>query len=291
MKYIVVLAICLFFQLSALSVGASDELILRGLSAVPVSGSEWIAVENVTGATVSAQTWSVRDVQGSVKSWVIPEVPPYELVIFSSALTKISLNNTGDQIELLQGGEVRQVSAPYEDLSSGDLWVLLGNVWQVVTQEDWERRWPLRDWVSILPSPTPVSSPGVSPIPSPKITPSPSRSTPSPMALGKSPEPLISPSPLSLSLDDDASWWDQVVLPSLGSLQSKGTRTPEVEEIWEKEPGDFSQEEERFRAWKRKILFWLTGMNLLSTGTVVMTAFHLIRCYNEACQLADGLSQ
>lgn len=265
----------------------SPAVILRGMSAVPAAGSEWIALENTNGATISAQVWSVRDVQGSIKTWSVPALQPYELKMFSGVETKISLNNTGDQVELLQNGLVVQSSAPYEELLSGSIWLLLSDGWREVTIEDWEQRWPLREWrvVAVSPSPTPSPLQVVTPRPTPKPVVSPQSS---PVDLPR----LASPSPMSSSavktqLKSDI--WKDVAFPHSGAVSSVSTGLTSPSPIWEREPGDFSMESERFRSWKRSIWLRLAFVFSFSVFTMTLCAPRLYRCYNEACLLDDGL--
>lgn len=269
------LLIALFLFLSfATRVFAIEPLVLRGMSAVPTEGSEWIALENVSSSTISAQTWSVRDVQGSIKTWMIPVIQPFELRVFMSTETKISLNNTGDQLELLHGAEVVQSSAPYENLASGGLWVLLSAGWQELSVEEWEKRWPTRDWSVSAPSPTP-SSIVPSPQSSPRMTPSstPFVVLPSPPAV-----PSSVPSPTSLVSE----WWSEIALPKVG-FQASTSAEVDIPPIWEREPGNFSQEKEVFESWKKRIYLRLASVLGGSVLAFFLCVPKLYRCYNDVC--------
>lgn len=280
----------LFFLLVLTAPGAradSPVVVLRAMSAVPSAGSEWIALENTSGASISGQIWSIRDVQGSVKTWVLPGLGPYELKMFSGTETKISLNNTGDQVELLQGNMVVQSSAPYEELTSGSIWVLLGEAWFEMTQEDWDERWPVRDWTVASPSPSPTPQMSVAPtlVSSPKVTPSPKPTT-TVVPVISSPSPIVSQEPVSETVK--ASWWESVALPHNEAIATSSGGQPSLPPIWEREPGDYTEESEIFRAWKRKIWLRLSVVFSCAVFSVSLCAPRLYRCYNDVCLLDDG---
>lgn len=267
------------FYVSVYKVRAeSSVVVLRGLSAVPTEGSEWIALENTSNATVSGQMWSIRDVQGSIKTWLVPVLQPYELRMFSSTETKISLNNTGDQVELLQGSSVVQSSSPYEELQTGSLWVLLSGGWQEMDADEWVRRWPIRDWQvqMIIASPSPVPS-----------------NTPT-TVLVSSPSPLLFPSgvsrttstPVSKSLEKD--WWDDVSLPLVAKTSTQSAVSISTPPIWERPPGDFDGEWQVFQNWKREIWYRLGVTFFSSFFVLALSAPKLYRCYNDLCLLDDG---
>jgi hypothetical protein len=273
-----VLILMLFVSTPAWASGSP--VVLRGMSAVPSAGSEWIAVENTTNASSSAQIWSIRDVQGSVKTFVLPSLSPYELRMFSGVETKISLNNTGDQVELVESGAVAQSSAPYEELVSGSLWVLLSTGWQEVTQEEWERRWPLRDWFlddqESIPSPAPSTQVSPAPSASPKTT-----------ASLVPEETIHSASSEKVSKRED-DWWQSVALPHNEPLASVSAILPGEPPVWEREPGNFEEEYRVFVGWKRKIGLYLALCFSFAIATLALSAAPLYRCYNDVCLFDDG---
>ncbi len=267
---------------------------LRALFPVPSSGSEWIVVENPHDATISGKLWSIKDTVGSTKTWILPDMAPNELKIFPATQTKISLNNTGDQVQLLFQGVLFEESGLYGTLAPDAVWVLLDDGWQAMSLEEWEERWPRRDWTiwqdevteevldELVGDGAGAPSPTITKAVLPKNTPVPTPSA-SPQHTSQS-LPLVSNEPPD---DPPPTWWKYVLVPRLGTLQAVSSSVQEVP-IWEREPADYTQEWQEVERWKQNVLLWSLVALVLSGMSFFLCFPKLWDCYNGVCLLDVG---
>ena len=71
----------------------------------PDAEEEWIEIFNQNNFKVDLSGWQITDSIGRTKTYTFPEgtiIGPQEFLVFSRPTTKITLNNDGDEIKLLQ---------------------------------------------------------------------------------------------------------------------------------------------------------------------------------------------
>lgn len=140
------LFLCFFFLLAQTS--RAYDLRLRSVFPNPTGSDEgeWIAVENISQATISAQLYAVRDVYGSVKTFGLGSFSPLELKTVLASQSGITLNNTEEMVELLYLGEVIESSPKLVASQEGKVFVRLESGWNEVSEAEYlarkgERRW------------------------------------------------------------------------------------------------------------------------------------------------------
>lgn len=108
--------------------------------------SEWIAVENVSPATISAQLYSLRDVYGSIKTFGLGSFLPLELKTILASQSGIMLNNTEEQIELLYLGQVVESSPRLVASQEGKVFIQLDSGWKEINEAEYRERQAGRNW-------------------------------------------------------------------------------------------------------------------------------------------------
>lgn len=162
-RALAVLVFSLVFFLSFDSARAQG-IRVRAVLANPSAAeeTEWIALENTSTATASATGYSLRDTQGSVKSFPLSgNLAAGEIFVLPRTLTGITLNNDRDGVELLKDGSVFQVVPDFTSPGNDQVWIDLAGKWQYVPLAEWLTRYEQRDWSlsgSATPSPTPIPS-------------------------------------------------------------------------------------------------------------------------------------
>lgn len=138
--------ISLVYWLAAAPVAA--QVTLRAIYPNPPGSDEgeWIAVENLDSASASAETYSLRDTAGSVKTYQLAALGPGELRIVAATQSGITLNNTGEAVELLAGAMVAQRSPDYVASAEGKVWLQLLTSWQEVDLAEYLDRAANRRW-------------------------------------------------------------------------------------------------------------------------------------------------
>lgn len=85
-----------------------DKIVVSELMPAPSEGKEWFELFNPTNLSVSLSGLKICDAIGSVHCYYFPEteiLEPYKYKTYSQDITKITLNNTGDWLELRDGGD------------------------------------------------------------------------------------------------------------------------------------------------------------------------------------------
>lgn len=95
---------------------------------------EWIELFNPNNFSVDLSNWKLEDKMGSVHTYNIPQgvmISPLGFLIFKRDVTKITLNNDGDIVEILdaQGNFVSDSGENYNDAQEGYSFALFGNDW------------------------------------------------------------------------------------------------------------------------------------------------------------------
>ena len=95
---------------------------------------EWIELYNDTGSRVDLSGAILRDSVGVVHEYAISDgtfIEPKNYIVFYSSATKITLNNSGDTVELLDRSKnVVDQTPDYEKSSAGQTFALFPDGWQ-----------------------------------------------------------------------------------------------------------------------------------------------------------------
>ena len=71
----------------------------------PDAENEWFEIFNQNNFRVNLGGWQIRDIKGKVKTYNFPEntfINPQEFLVLQRPITKITLNNEGDGLNLIQ---------------------------------------------------------------------------------------------------------------------------------------------------------------------------------------------
>jgi hypothetical protein len=86
----------------------SARIVISELMPAPASSEEWFELFNPTSLTVSLSGIKVCDAVGSVHCYYFPEsevLAPFSYKTYAQSVTKITMNNTGDWLELRDGSD------------------------------------------------------------------------------------------------------------------------------------------------------------------------------------------
>ncbi len=101
--------------------------------AAPLSDAsdEFIEIYNPTAMIVDLSGWKLRDESGAEYLIKTKSILPNSWVAIMASESKLTLNNTGDSIELIDpNGKLVDQSANYEAAEIGLSWSKLGGIWQ-----------------------------------------------------------------------------------------------------------------------------------------------------------------
>jgi len=131
---------------------------------------EWIELTNESDVQANISSWKVQDTSGVTKFYIFPEgsiIAPRGFIVLSRPTTKITLNNDGDGLNLVNpDGEIAQTLF-YSNAPKGNSYVRVNNTSTGSAQASWE-------WSSV---PTPGSANILPAPPKPKPKPKPSEPT------------------------------------------------------------------------------------------------------------------
>lgn len=89
---------------------------------------EWIEIFNSNDFEINLSGWQITDVQGAVKIYTFPEgteIKSKEYLLIPRPATKITLNNDGDELKIIQpNGEIAD-SVAYENAKTGESYSLI----------------------------------------------------------------------------------------------------------------------------------------------------------------------
>lgn len=145
----------------------AQELKIRALLANPADAeeTEWIAIENTSSASVSANGYFLRDTQGSVKQYALSgSLSPGEIWVLPRTQTGITLNNDTEGAELLRNGSIVDFSPSLTNPGNDQVWIVLAGVWRFISLAEWVSRLEKKEW-NVTPSPSPSPVPSSSPSP------------------------------------------------------------------------------------------------------------------------------
>ena len=103
----------------------------------PDTENEFIELFNANNFEVNLLGWKIKDKLGSTKSYSIPENTKIEangFLVLRSSQTKISLNNSGDGIELINSSGKILDSTDFGKAKQGQSWSRIENTWQWTSQ-------------------------------------------------------------------------------------------------------------------------------------------------------------
>ena len=95
--------------------------------------NEWIELYNTNNSEIDLSGWIIKDKEGSVTNYSLPQntkIPAYSYLILKRLNTKITLNNTIDELMLLWPNEKIVDSINYENALSGQSYNKTGVSWQ-----------------------------------------------------------------------------------------------------------------------------------------------------------------
>ncbi len=93
---------------------------------------EWIEIKNQNDFEVDLSSWKISDTTGSVTVYAFPEetkINPEGFLIIPRPESKITLNNSGDGLELMQPDENVLDSVSYENAPIGNSYNLIDGKW------------------------------------------------------------------------------------------------------------------------------------------------------------------
>lgn len=144
---------CFFAFLLALSVGkvSAFDLQIRAVFPNPVGidTSEWVAIENTSAATISAGLYLLRDTTGSTKTASLSAFRPYEVKTITATQSGITLNNSGESVELLYGSSVIDSTANFIATQEGTVFLKLNESWVEVSLNEYQERLATKNWLVI----------------------------------------------------------------------------------------------------------------------------------------------
>ncbi len=107
-----------------------SELLPDPQSPLSDTKDEYIELYNQGDSDASLEGWSLRDKTGHIYRFGPLSIPANSYMVFKSAITKISLNNDGDEISLLDASDVVVDSSPnYGSAKPGLTWGVSDGVW------------------------------------------------------------------------------------------------------------------------------------------------------------------
>ncbi len=107
-----------------------NELLPNPASPLTDNSDEFIELYNPTSTTVDLAGWSLRDASGKVFELKGQTIEANGYLSLPSSETAISLNNSGDEVELIApNGSVADRSADYGTAKEGLSWGLVGGAW------------------------------------------------------------------------------------------------------------------------------------------------------------------
>lgn len=127
----------------------SSGVVLRALFPNPVGSDtyEWVLVENTSAQTVDTGAFRIRDTVGTVHTASIgAALASGELRLLSATQSAVTLNNTGDTVQLLNNGTVVQESANYGSVTEGDVWLWTDEEWTAVPESEFWDRLAEKNW-------------------------------------------------------------------------------------------------------------------------------------------------
>jgi len=99
----------------------------------PDEENEWIEIYNQNDFEVNLTNWQIQDKEGNTSSFVFPNmtiIKPKGYLVFSRPTTKITLNNTGDQLTLLNPNKEIVDTITYKKSPTGKSYNRTNNGWQ-----------------------------------------------------------------------------------------------------------------------------------------------------------------
>ena len=140
----------LFLFWLVVQVLASDEIIIRALYPNPPGSdeAEWILLENTTDQTLPGN-YILRDGAGKVVEYQHNDQLQPGYLEIPRSLSKITLNNDSDWVELWQNDELVDISDTYKNLTEGKVFVKLDDAWSVIDLEDFQTRLENNDWLVV----------------------------------------------------------------------------------------------------------------------------------------------
>jgi hypothetical protein len=96
------------------------------------SEGEWIEIFNSNDFEINLSGWQITDVQGAVKIYTFPEgikIKSREYLVISRPVTKITLNNDGDELKIIQPNGKVVDNIAYEAAKTGESYALIGKEW------------------------------------------------------------------------------------------------------------------------------------------------------------------
>jgi len=115
-----------------------NKVIISELLPDPDDGSEWFELFNPTNQVIKLENLKICDLFGSIHCYSFPAeevILPFQYKTYDQSLTKITLNNDGDMLELqdYQGNIFSNSGQNYGDAEGGAGFTLFGSQWRWTT--------------------------------------------------------------------------------------------------------------------------------------------------------------
>ncbi len=98
----------------------------------PDAENEWIEIFNQNNFEVLFSDWKITDTVGKINTYSLPKrtkIPPQGFLVLSRPTTKITLNNDGDGLKLIQPDGKRVDEITYEKAPRGQSYNLINSDW------------------------------------------------------------------------------------------------------------------------------------------------------------------
>jgi len=95
--------------------------------------NEWFEIFNQNNFRVNLEGWQIRDIKGRIKTYTFPKntfINPQEFLVFQRPVTKITLNNEGDGLNLIQPDGKIIDSITYQKAPLGQSFNRLNSDWE-----------------------------------------------------------------------------------------------------------------------------------------------------------------
>ena len=93
---------------------------------------EWFELKNISNQEIDISNWKIQDIIGSVKTYIFPEgtkIKAQSYLILTRPISKITLNNSGDGLQLIQPDNNVIDAVSYKKAPTGASYSLISDKW------------------------------------------------------------------------------------------------------------------------------------------------------------------
>lgn len=131
-KFLFILVVLLFFSNEQAAASVLINEVLPDPAGKDKEG-EWIELYNNSSETINLSGWILRDMVGQGRTFIFPDrtqISGFNFLLCPISQTKLSLNNSGDIIELLSADGALQDKIDYPTARQGQSYNRTDNGWQ-----------------------------------------------------------------------------------------------------------------------------------------------------------------